>query len=305
MSSDPAMSERLELPPKQAQEALAEALDADIEEADVIKPDPEQDGETIIRLEQDMDEDEGSLDDPFAGMDNPFAAAAEFSEHVRMAEALLFAAIEPLDEASLAARLPEGAMIAEILETLKQQYENRGVNLMKNGRKWQFVTAPAVAPILEKEQIQPRKLSKAAMETLAIIAYHQPCTRAEIEEIRGVAVSKGSLDLLMEINWIKLRGRKKDTPGRPLLYGTSQEFLEHFGLESISHLPGMADLKAAGLLEARLPPGFSIPTPQDGDEIEDQEEGIPESEFVDDFLAETDRDDEGESEECDSNEEEC
>ncbi|NHK29022.1 SMC-Scp complex subunit ScpB [Parvularcula flava] len=234
-------------------------------------------------MTRDEDDEDNELKELFGDQENPFAAAAEFAEHVRMTEALLFAAVEPLDEPTIAKRLPENAAIKDILEALQKQYENRGVTLSKTGRKWQFVTAPDVAHVLQIEQVQPKKLSRAALETLAIIAYHQPCTRAEIEEVRGVAVSAGSLDKLLEIGWIRLRGRKEDTPGRPLLYGTSQEFLENFGLESVSHLPGMADLKAAGLLDARLPPDFVIPTPKDGDEIETDENEPPETDFVENF----------------------
>ena len=284
-NSDNTAKHLTEMDVQEAQAALAEALEAEIEQPteddNVTDQDPVTEGE-VVRLEQD-DEDGEALKDLFGGEENPFAAAAEFARQVRMAEALLFAAAEPLDEATLKERLPEDSKIKDILESLQQQYENRGVHLKKTGRKWQFVTSPEVAHILEREQVQPRRLSKAALETLAIIAYHQPCTRAEIEEIRSVAVSKGSLDQLLELGWIRLRGRKEDTPGRPLLYGTSQEFLEHFGLEQISHLPGMADLKAAGLLEARLPPGFTVPTPKDGLDAEGDDAGNEDAAFVQDF----------------------
>lgn len=219
-------------------------------------------------------------------MSEPFDEAAALGEHVRMVEALLFAAAEPLDMATMAGRLPQGADIEKALEILRERYDGRGILLQKVGRKFRFVTAPDIAPILEKEQIVPRKLSRAALETLAIIAYHQPCTRADIEEIRGVAVSKGSLDQLMELGWVRLRGRRDHVPGRPILYGTSQAFLEHFGLESVSHLPGLADLKAAGLLSARLPAGFQVPTPSDSDEGDDGEGAPDEVDFVQDFIAE-------------------
>ena len=210
--------------------------------------------------------------------------AAQMAEHARYAEALLFAAVEPLDETTLKDRLPEGADIAAILEALQAQYQNHGIILSRIANKWRFVTAPDVAHILDKERVEPRKLSKAALETLAIIAYHQPCTRADIEDVRGVAVSKGSLDQLLEIGWIRLRGRRKDAPGRPVLYGTSQVFLEHFGLENLSDLPGISDLKAAGLLDARLPPDFQIPTPN-SDELEEESEDLSETpEFAQDFM---------------------
>ena len=274
-----------EMDAQEVQAALAEALEAEIEakDAEVDDLEAEEEEHRVVSMTRDEDDEADELKELFGDQENPFAAAAEFAEHVRMTEALLFAAVEPLDEAAIVKRLPENAAIKDILEALQKQYENRGVTLLKTGRKWQFVTAPDVAHVLEIEQVQPKKLSRAALETLAIIAYHQPCTRAEIEEVRGVAVSAGSLDKLMEIGWIRLRGRKEDTPGRPLLYGTSQEFLENFGLESVSHLPGMADLKAAGLLDARLPPDFVIPTPKDGDEIETDENEPPETDFVENF----------------------
>lgn len=215
--------------------------------------------------------------------------AAQMAEHLRMAEALLFAAVEPLDEEAIAARLPAGADVPTLIETLARQYENRGVVLSKAAGKYRFVTASDVAHILEKEKVEPRRLTRAALETLAIIAYHQPCTRADIEDVRGVAVSPGSLDQLMEIGWVRMRGRRRSAPGRPILYGTTQAFLEHFNLESVSDLPGMADLKAAGLLDARLPPGFSVPAPADDQESDDIEDFDSESEFVTDFQPEDER----------------
>ncbi len=209
-----------------------------------------------------------------------------------MAEALLFASSEPLGPEAIARRLPVGAEVPKLLETLERHYENRGVTLKKVAGKWRFATAADVAHVLEIEKVEPKKLSRAALETLAIIAYHQPCTRADIEDVRGVAVSKGSLDQLMEMGWIRLRGRRRDAPGRPVLYGTTPAFLEHFNLNSVEDLPGVADLKAAGLLDARLPPGFSIPTPTDAseDEVEEGAEAgggdASETEFAQDFMAE-------------------
>ncbi|MEL6379330.1 MAG: SMC-Scp complex subunit ScpB [Pseudomonadota bacterium] len=237
-------------------------------------------------------EGDGQGDDDGAVSDAPIAVwtAAQMADHVRMVEALLFAAVEPLDEASIAERLPTGADIPALLEALRAQYENRGVILSKVKNKWRFVTAPDVAHVLERQRIEPRKLSRAALETLAIIAYHQPCTRADIEDVRGVAVSRGSLDQLMEIGWVRLRGRRKEVPGRPVLYGTTQTFLEHFGLEGLGDLPGMADLRAAGLLDARLPPNFSIPTPRDGGDADGADEAdagdeAQGPEFAQDFHA--------------------
>ena len=222
---------------------------------------------------------------------SPVWTAAQTAEQVRMAEALLFAAAEPLDEVTIADRLPAGADIPRVLDLLKLQYENRGVVLSKIAQRWRFVTAADVAHVLQKERVEPRKLSRAALETLAIIAYHQPCTRADIEDVRGVSVARGSLDQLMEIGWVRLRGRRKDVPGRPVLYATTPAFQEHFGLESLADLPGMADLKAAGLLDARLPPDFAVPIPRDddGDDVDDDTDENA-GEFAEDFLAEADSD---------------
>ena len=184
------------------------------------------------------------------------------AEHLRMAEAILFAAAAPLDEKVLATTLPEGADVRAVLSELTRIYEARGVNLVIVAGKWQFRTAPDLAFLLRKEQPEQKRLSRAAIETLAIIAYHQPVTRAEIEDIRGVALSKGTLDALMEVGWVKIRGRKR-TPGRPVTYGTTEGFLVQFGLESVSHLPGMDELKAAGFLDAMPPSGFDVPNPSD------------------------------------------
>ena len=183
-------------------------------------------------------------------------------EHLRMVEALLFAASEPLDIKALSTSLPEGADVSGLLKSLEEIYEKRGVNLCCIAGKYQFRTASDLAFLLRKEQPEQKRLSKAAIETLAIIAYHQPVTRAEIEDIRGVAMSKGTIDILMEIGWIKIRGRKR-TPGRPVTYGTAEAFLVQFGLESIAHLPGLDELKAAGFLEAIPPSGFDVPNPSD------------------------------------------
>jgi segregation and condensation protein B len=183
-------------------------------------------------------------------------------EHLRMVEALLFAASEPLDQKSLSTSLPEGADVPGLIATLQAIYEKRGVDLCCVSGKYQFRTASDLAFLLRKEQPEQKRLSKAAIETLAIIAYHQPVTRAEIEDIRGVMMSKGTIDTLMEIGWVKIRGRKR-TPGRPVTYGTSEAFLVQFGLESVAHLPGLDELKAAGFLEAIPPAGFDVPNPSD------------------------------------------
>jgi segregation and condensation protein B len=200
-------------------------------------------------------------------------------EHVRMTEALLFAASEPLDIKTLADRMPEGIHITTVLEAVQKRYEGHGVHLIKVANKWAFRTAPDLSFMMEKERIEQRRLSRAAIETLAIVAYHQPVTRAEIEAIRGVSVSKGTIDVLMEVGWVKLKGRRR-VPGRPVTYGTNDEFLDHFGLDTVKDLPGLEELKAAGLLDARLPPGFGVPSPDDtlpadlDDEDDDDQEDL-------------------------------
>ncbi len=183
-------------------------------------------------------------------------------EHLRMTEALLFAASEPLSEEALKTSLPEGANVDACIAELQRLYEGRGVTLVRVADKWQFRTAADLAFLLRKEKPEQKKLSRAAIETLAIIAYHQPVTRAEVEDIRGVMLSKGTLYTLMEVGWIKIRGRKR-TPGRPVTYGTTEAFLIQFGLENIAHLPGMDELKAAGFLEAIPPSGLDVPSPSD------------------------------------------
>lgn len=188
--------------------------------------------------------------------------SADRREQLRILEALLFAASEPLAEAFLATHLKSEDDVAALLEELKGFYASRGVNLVRVAGKWAFRTAEDLSYLLERHATEQRRLSKAAMETLAIIAYHQPVTRAEIEEIRGVAVSPGTLDVLMEVGWVRLRGRRR-APGRPITYGTTEQFLDHFGLEAIKDLPGLAELKGSGLLDSNLPPGFTVPEPTD------------------------------------------
>ncbi|NOZ65207.1 MAG: SMC-Scp complex subunit ScpB [Alphaproteobacteria bacterium] len=172
----------------------------------------------------------------------------EIIEQIRIIEALLFASDKPLSSIALADCLPEGAKITELLSDLQEQYQGRGVNLVEVAGKWMFQTAPDLAFLLRKEVEEEKRLSRAAVETLAIIAYHQPVTRAEVEEVRGVSLSKGILDVLMEARWVRPMGRRR-TPGRPMTYGTSDHFLVHFGLNSVKDLPGLAELKAAGFLE--------------------------------------------------------
>jgi segregation and condensation protein B len=202
-------------------------------------------------------------------------------EHLRMAEALLFAASEPLDLKALASSLPEGVDALALLRELQRIYQPRGVNLVCVAGKWQFRTASDLAFLLRKERPEQRRLSRAAIETLAIIAYHQPVTRAEIEDIRGVMLSKGTIDVLMEIGWVKIRGRKR-TPGRPVTFGTTDQFLIQFGLESVNHLPGVDELKAAGFLEAIPPSGFDVPNPTD--ELGPDEEPYVEDDEINDLA---------------------
>jgi segregation and condensation protein B len=200
-------------------------------------------------------------------------AAEVRPEELRLLEAMLFAAGEPLDEAALAARLPADVDLAAALARLQQDYAMRGVNLVRVGGKWTFRTANDLAWLLSKETIETRKLSRAAIETLAIIAYHQPVTRAEIEEIRGVSTSKGSIDVLLETGWIRPRGRRK-APGRPVTYGTTDMFLSHFGLDALDSLPGVEELKGSGLLDGRLPPGFAVPMPSDDPALREDEDPL-------------------------------
>ncbi|MFO1123548.1 MAG: SMC-Scp complex subunit ScpB [Hyphomicrobiales bacterium] len=198
---------------------------------------------------------------------------ADRNQHLRIVEALLFAASEPVEIAKLASFLPEGTDVAGLLADLQANFANRGVNLVEVAGKWSFRTAEDLSFLLRRESVEQRKLSKAAIETLAIIAYHQPVTRAEIEDIRGVAISKGTLDTLLEVGWARMRGRRK-TPGRPVTYGTTEAFLSHFGLSEISDLPGLQELKGAGLLDANLPPGFDMPLPRMSDELTADEEPL-------------------------------
>ena len=213
-------------------------------------------------------------------------------QEMRLLEALLFAAVEPIDVETLRERMPEDADVGALLARLARDYAGRGVNLVRVANRWRFQTAPDLESYLVDIKEAPRKLSKAALETLAIIAYHQPVTRAEIEDVRGVAVSKGTVDVLMELGWIRLRGRRR-SPGRPVTYGTTESFLAHFNLETITDLPGRDDLKAAGLLDPRLPKDFEMPEPIMPDDLTVGEVPLEEEEdpeFFEDFLGEDDGD---------------
>src|ERR1700739_3107353 len=195
------------------------------------------------------------------------------ADELRILEALLFAADAPLDEKTLASRLPAGIDVNALLLQLQKEYEPRGVNLVHVAGKWTFRTASDLAWLLTHESVVTRKLSRAAIETLAIVAYHQPVTRAEIEDIRGVSTSKGTLDVLLETGWIRPRGRRK-APGRPVTYGTTDALLVHFGLDALDDLPGLEELKGAGLIDATLPADFTVPVPSDDPALRDDEDPL-------------------------------
>ncbi len=208
--------------------------------------------------------------------------APPLAEQERMIEAILFASVTPMTMREIQQRLPHGSDVSEAMVLLRKRYEGRGVQVVKVNDAWAFRTAPDLGFLMQKERVETRKLSRAAIETLAIIAYHQPVTRAEIEEIRGVSVSRGTVDLLMELDWIKL-GRRRMTPGRPVTFIVTQEFLDHFGLESQRDLPGIKELRDAGLLDNRPPPG-AMPgiASDDPDSGEDwQDKGVDQEEMFD------------------------
>ncbi len=204
---------------------------------------------------------------------NPSGEPVARPEELRLLEALLFASAEPLDERMLAKKMPDGVDVKAALNQLQADYAPRGVNLVKVAGKWTFRTALDLSWLMTRESTETKKLSRAAVETLAIIAYHQPVTRAEIEDIRGVVASKGTLDVLLETGWIKPRGRRK-VPGRPLTFGTTESFLAQFGLETLGDLPGLEELKGTGLLDNRLPSGFSVPNPSDDPALREDEDPL-------------------------------
>ena len=215
-----------------------------------------------------------------AGKEESLFEAPPIAEQERMCEAILFASAEPVTVKELNSRMPHGCDAAEALVHLRKRYEGRGVRVVKVGDAWVMRTAPDLGFLMQKEMIETRKLSRAAIETLAIIAYHQPVTRAEIEEIRGVSVSRGTVDQLLEMEWIRF-GRRKMTPGRPVTFVVTQEFLDHFGLENARDLPGLKELRAAGLLENRPPPG-TMPTIGAGDDDGEEESTEGQSELFED-----------------------
>ena len=219
-------------------------------------------------------------DDTDAAEESLFEAPP-MGEQERMVEAILFATAEPVSVAELEARMPHGCDAAEALVHLRKRYEGRGVHVAKVGDAWAMRTASDLGFLMQKETVEVRKLSRAAIETLAIIAYHQPVTRAEIEEIRGVSVSRGTVDQLLEMEWIRF-GRRKMTPGRPTTFVVTQNFLDHFGLENARDLPGLKELRAAGLLENRPPPGAMPLGSEDGDDPDEIESTEGQSELFED-----------------------
>lgn len=201
----------------------------------------------------------------------PLFAAPPMAEQERMVEAMLFASSDPLGVANMAARMPHGCDAAEAVHHLRRRYTGRGVQIVRVGEAWAVRTASDLSFLMQSEVVETRKLSRAAIETLAIIAYHQPVTRAEIEEIRGVSVSRGTLDQLIELGWIRF-GRRRMTPGRPVTFVATPEFLDHFGLETARDLPGLAELRAAGLLDNRPPPGSGKASDDDDDDEGDSDD---------------------------------
>ncbi len=222
-------------------------------------------------MEPELDPQEMTADAPDTLFDAP-----PMAEQERMVEAVLFASKEPVTVRELMTRMPKGCDALQAIEHLRSRYEGRGVNVVQVGPAWAIRTASDLAYMMQKETVETRKLSRAAIETLAIIAYHQPITRAEIEEIRGVSVSRGTVDQLLELDWIRL-GRRKMTPGRPVTFVVTPTFLDHFGLESARDLPGIKELRGAGLLENRPPPGLF-----EGGNSDDEHEDNEQSELFED-----------------------
>ncbi|MXN64563.1 SMC-Scp complex subunit ScpB [Stappia sp. GBMRC 2046] len=236
-----------------------------------------------------MNEAEGSEAQGMETDEAVGARGADGHSGIRMLEALLFASGEPLGVEELKKRLPGDHDIEALLIELQRQYATRGVNVVKVAGKWALRTAEDLSYLLRREQIEERKLSRAALETLAIIAYHQPVTRAEVEEIRGVSTSKGTLDVLMETGWVRMRGRRR-TPGRPVTYGTTEAFLEHFSIATIGDLPGLEELKGAGLLDSAIPASFQVPMPDDSSDLQEDEDPLEQT-----LLFDTADEDDGET----------
>ncbi|EJW12199.1 Segregation and condensation protein B [Rhodovulum sp. PH10] len=268
-----------------AEEGGAEPAGESAEQPEAREPEGEDSEaeESAAQLERDESAADESVPDESATDESAEDPNAR-PEALRLLEALLFAATEPVEEKVLGKRLPSGTDVHASLRRLQLEYAPRGINLVRIGTRWAFRTANDLAWLLTHQATEPKKLSRAAVETLAIIAYHQPVTRAEIEDVRGVAVAKGTLDVLLETGWIRPRGRRK-APGRPLTYGTTDQFLSHFGLEALNDLPGLDELKGAGLFDGQLPPGFAVPSPSDDPALHADEEAIDDTPDLDLGLA--------------------
>ncbi len=199
--------------------------------------------------------------------------AARLREAERITEALIFASAMPVSESYIRDRIAAGIDVRAMMLRLRDTYAGRGVNLVQVDDAWAFRTAADLSFVIRRDEHEVRKLSRAALEVLSIVAYHQPVTRAEIEDIRGVQTSKGTLDVLMEAGWVRFRGRRR-TPGRPVTLGTTRDFLDHFGLEELRDLPGLEELKGAGLLSGRIPANFAMPSPLMSDELTEEEDPI-------------------------------
>jgi len=214
---------------------------------------------------------EAENEDDVSGQD--VAEATALWEAERIAEALIFASAMPVSEAYIRDRVPAGIDVRALMLRLRENYAGRGFNLVQADDAWAFRTAADLSFFIRRDENEVRKLSRAALEVLSIVAYHQPVTRAEIEDIRGVQTSKGTLDVLMEAGWVRFRGRRR-TPGRPVTLGTTRDFLDHFGLEELRDLPGLEELKGAGLLSGRIPANFNMPSPVMSDELTEDEDPI-------------------------------
>lgn len=226
-------------------------------------------------MDGDIDRHTSSSDDAVDALRDHALKDAE-----RIAEALVFSSGQPVSQSFITSKLPDGIDVDVVMQRLSGFYASRGINLLRIDDAWAFRTSADLSFLIRQEETEVKKLSRAALEVLAIIAYHQPVTRAEIEEIRGVATSKGTLDVLMEAGWVRMRGRRR-TPGRPVTYGTSRDFLDHFGLENLKDLPGLDELKGSGLLSSRIPSNFQIPIPFDGDELTEDEDPLSDMDLED------------------------
>ena len=286
VETEAAETEELEADGDEAEAALTESDNAAPDDFEAGAEKSELAAETEEGLEAAAQDDADSEGVPQAAAAEANAPAAATqpqaplsrADELRLLEALLFASAEPVEQSVLAKRMPDGVDIKGALLQLQEEYAPRGVNLIHIGNRWTFRTAGDLAWLMTRETSETKRLSRAAIEVLAIVAYHQPVTRGEIEEIRGVATSKGTLDVLLETGWIRPRGRRK-TPGRPLTFGTTETFLSQFNLEALGDLPGLDELKGTGLLDPRLPSSFNIPTPSDDPALREDEDPLEDPEL--------------------------